>query len=144
MVARREQDGGGAGRGDGPALVGRLQLEVDRGAAAVGEVLAHDGAGEVVDVADVVEPAERALELPQPGVVAHPVGAEVDEPRLAHAAVVERGGVARAAGGGRGAMGAPQEGGGGGVAAGGGKRGGGGGAGGGAGGGGGGEGAGPP
>ena len=42
----------------------------------------------MVDVADVVEAAELALELPEPGVVAHPVGAEVDQPRLAHAAVV--------------------------------------------------------
>ena len=50
---------------------------------------------EPVGVADVVEPAELAVELPEPGVVAHPVGAEVDEPGLAHAAVVERGRVAR-------------------------------------------------
>ena len=53
-----------------------------------------DAPAQPLRVADVVEPAELAVELPQPGVVAHPVGAEVDEPRLAHAAVVERGRVA--------------------------------------------------
>ena len=57
-----------------------------------------DRAPQPLRVADVVEQAELAVELPQPGVVAHPVGAEVDEPRLAHAAVVERGRVARRAG----------------------------------------------
>ena len=55
-------------------------------------------AAQPLRVADVVEPPELAVELPQPGVVAHPVGAEVDEPRLAHAAVVERGRVARRGG----------------------------------------------
>src|SRR5581483_6479648 len=51
-----------------------------------------------VGVADVVEPAELAVELPEPRVVAHPVGAQVDEPRLAHPAVVVDRGVARAPG----------------------------------------------
>src|SRR4029453_10174237 len=49
-------------------------------------------------VAHVVEPPELAVELPQPGVVAHPVGAQVDEPGLPHAAVVGAGGVAGAGG----------------------------------------------
>ena len=47
-----------------------------------------DPAAHPVGVADVVELPELAVELPEPRVVAHPVGAEVDEPGLAHAAVV--------------------------------------------------------
>ena len=82
----------------GAALVGGCQLEVDGGPVAVGEVLAGDGAGEVVHVTDVVEPAERAFELPEPGVVTHPVGAEMDQPGLAHAAVVVGGRVPGVAG----------------------------------------------
>ena len=57
-----------------------------------------DRAPQPLGVAHVVEQAELAVELPQPGVVAHPVGAQVDEPGLAHAAVVERRRVARPAG----------------------------------------------
>ena len=90
----RQQDRGVAGRGHLAALVHGLDLEVDRRAVAVGEVLPGDGAAQPLRVADVVELPELAVELPEPGVVAHPVGAEVDEPRLAHAAVVERGRVA--------------------------------------------------
>ena len=82
------------GRGDVAALVDALDLEVDGGAVALGEVLAGDRAPHPVGVADVVELPELAVELPEPGVVAHPVGAEVDEPDLAHAAVVVGGRVA--------------------------------------------------
>ena len=51
--------------------------------------LVDDLAGHPGHVAGVVEAAELAIELPQPAVVAHPVGAEVDEPGFAHPAVVE-------------------------------------------------------
>ena len=69
-------------------LVLAPDLEVDGRPVAVDEVLARDAAAHPVGVADVVELAELAVELPEPRVVAHPVGAEVDQPRLAHAAVV--------------------------------------------------------
>ena len=38
---------------------------------------------------------ELAIELPEPGVVSHPIGAEMDQPGLAHAAVVVGGRAAR-------------------------------------------------
>ena len=95
VVPAGEEDGGVARRGDLAPLVDAREVEVDGGAVAVGQVLAGDRAPQPLRVADVVEQAELAVELPQPGVVAHPVGAQVDQPRLPHAAVVERGRVAR-------------------------------------------------
>src|SRR5207244_5091785 len=94
--AAREEHRRGTRRGLLAALVARAQLHVYRRPPAVGEIGTAHAAAEPLRVADVVEPAELAVELPEPGVVAHPVGAEMDEPRLAHAPVVERGRVARA------------------------------------------------
>ncbi len=84
------------GRGLSPLVLAR-QLELDGRPVAVDEPLAHDASTHPVGVADVVEPAELAVELPEPRVVAHPVGAEVDQPRLAHAPVVVHRRVARPA-----------------------------------------------
>ena len=69
-------------------LVLAPHVGVDRRPITVGEVHVGDAPAHPVRVAHVVEAAELAVELPQPRVVTHPVGAEVDEPRLAHPAVV--------------------------------------------------------
>ena len=60
--------------------------------------LPHHGSVQPLGVAHEVELAELAVELPQPRIVAHPVGAQMDEPGLPHPAVVEGGRVARPAG----------------------------------------------
>ena len=81
--------------GDLAPLVDALELEVDGRAIAVGQVLP----GEVprtIACRRRSEEAELAVELPEPHVVAHPVGAEVDQPGLPHPAVVEGRRVARA------------------------------------------------
>ena len=94
-VAAGQQDRGVAGRRRLAPLVLTPDVELDRGPIAVGEQLARDATTHPVRVADVVELPELAVELPQPRVVAHPVGAEVDQPGLAHPAVVVARGVAR-------------------------------------------------
>ncbi len=83
-----KQQRGVARRGDLAPLVLAPELEVDGGPVAVGQVVPGDRAGHPVGVADVVEAPELAVERREPAVVAHPIGAEVDQPGLAHAAVV--------------------------------------------------------
>ena len=83
------------GGGGLAALVVAPDVEVHRRTTTFGEILAGHPSPHPVGVADVVELAELAVELPQPGVVTHPVSAEVDQPRLAHAPVVVAGRVAR-------------------------------------------------
>ena len=77
------------------SLVLSPDLEVDGRSISLREVLPGHPPPHPVGVAHVVELAELAIELPQPGVVTHPVGAQVDQPRLAHASVVVAGGVPR-------------------------------------------------
>ena len=95
LLAAGQQDRGVARGGRLAPLVLAPQVEVDGRLAPVGQVAPGDAAPHPVGVADVVEAAELAVQLPEPGVVAHPVGAGVDQPRLPHPAVVVDGGAAR-------------------------------------------------
>src|SRR5439155_18420062 len=88
VLAARQQDRRVPRCRDLTPLVLARQVQLDRGAVSVDEGLADDAPSHPMRVADVVEAAELAIELPQPGVVAHPVRAEMDEPRLAHTSVV--------------------------------------------------------
>ena len=70
------------------ALVLTPDLEIDSGTITIGEILRAHDASHPVGVSDVVETTELAVELPEPRIISHPVGAEMDQPGLAHAPVV--------------------------------------------------------
>src|SRR6202034_4189807 len=93
-----QEDGRMARRRQLAALVLSPDVEVYGRPISFCEVLTGDASVHPVGVAHIVELAELTIKLPQPGVVTHPVRAQVDEPRLAHAAVVVAGGVARSVG----------------------------------------------
>src|SRR4029078_1213718 len=90
VLAARQEDGGVPGRGGLPTLVLAPDVEVHRGPVAVDEVAPGHAAAHPVRVADVVELGDCAVDLQGQCIVAHQVGPQVHEPRLAHAAVVVR------------------------------------------------------
>ena len=88
VLAARQQDRGVAGHVTSPRWFSPQMSRSTAGRSPSARYLRVTRPPHPVGVADVVELAELDVERGEPGVVAHPVGAQVHQPRLAHPAVV--------------------------------------------------------